>query len=110
MGLERLLRALGDRTGGGHAWLVAHSSPVTIFDHEVRLIDLPWLIAPNRAAGRPKDLEAIAELETNLEERGQPQYGLLRRGRNRRPTGAESITQEWTGRRRTLAFNDPKQP
>jgi len=32
-------------------------------------IELPGLIALKRAAGRPKDLEAIAELETLLVER-----------------------------------------
>jgi hypothetical protein len=32
---------------------------------------LPKLIAVKRAAGRPKDFEAIAELEALLEERDQ---------------------------------------
>ena len=32
-------------------------------------IDLPWLIRSKRAAGRPKDLETIAELEALLAER-----------------------------------------
>jgi hypothetical protein len=33
------------------------------------LLDLPWLIRVKRAAGRPKDLEIIAELEALAEER-----------------------------------------
>ncbi|MCH6552192.1 MAG: hypothetical protein IH804_09300 [Planctomycetes bacterium] len=35
-----------------------------------RCLDLPWLIHVKRAAGRPKDLEVIAELEALLEEQG----------------------------------------
>jgi hypothetical protein len=34
-----------------------------------RCLDLPKLIEVKRAAGRPKDLEVIAELEALLEER-----------------------------------------
>jgi hypothetical protein len=33
-----------------------------------RSVDLPTLIKLKRAAGRPKDLESIAELEALLEE------------------------------------------
>jgi len=36
---------------------------------ECRCLDLPALIRAKRAAGRPKDHEAIAELEAWLEER-----------------------------------------
>jgi hypothetical protein len=36
----------------------------------VRCLDLEWLIMTKRAAGRPRDLEAIAELEALREERG----------------------------------------
>lgn len=63
---------LGEITGGGdyHA-LVAHSTVVTVFGKDVRLLDLPWLIRVKRAAGRPKDYEVIAELEALLEERGR---------------------------------------
>jgi hypothetical protein len=35
----------------------------------VRVIDLPALIRAKRAVGRPKDLEATAELEALLAER-----------------------------------------
>ncbi|MFM7815508.1 MAG: hypothetical protein ACKPGI_00925 [Verrucomicrobiota bacterium] len=34
-----------------------------------RCVDLPTLIRLKRAAGRPKDLESLAELEALLEER-----------------------------------------
>jgi hypothetical protein len=44
---------------------------VHAFSCEFALLDLPWLIKVKRAAGRPKDLEAIAELEALQEEREQ---------------------------------------
>jgi hypothetical protein len=40
-----------------------------VFDRLVRVLDLPRLIHVKRAAGRPKDMEAIAELEALLSER-----------------------------------------
>lgn len=64
---------LGEITGGGaFEDLLPHSIPVTIFGSEIQLLDLPWLIHVKRAAGRPKDLEVIAELEVLLEERDRP--------------------------------------
>ncbi len=36
-----------------------------------RCLDLEWLIRVKRAAGRPKDLEVLAELETLLGERAK---------------------------------------
>ena len=61
---------LGEITGGGpYEALLPHTLTVTIFGRETRLLDLPWLIRVKRAAGRPKDLEVIAELEALQEER-----------------------------------------
>lgn len=61
---------LGDLTGGGgYEDLVAHSTIVTVFGRDVRLIDLPWLIRLKRAAGRPKDNEVLGELLAIMEER-----------------------------------------
>jgi hypothetical protein len=61
---------LGEITGGGtYDNLRAHSTAVKLFDREIKVLDLPWLIRVKRAAGRPKDLEAIAELEVLAEER-----------------------------------------
>ncbi len=37
----------------------------------VRCVDLPTLIRIERAAGRPKDLDAVAELEALAEERAR---------------------------------------
>ncbi len=54
--------------GGGYEDLLPHSIVVDLFGHECRCLDLPWLIKTKRAAGRPRDLEAIAELEALLEE------------------------------------------
>jgi len=60
---------LGEIVGGGtFDRLVAHSSTVRAFDRQVLLLNLPWLIRVKRAAGRPRDLEVIAELEALLEE------------------------------------------
>lgn len=54
--------------GGGYDDLLPHSTVVQAFDADIRLLDLPWLIKVKRAAGRPKDLEVIAELEALQEE------------------------------------------
>jgi predicted nucleotidyltransferase len=64
---------LGEIVGGGrYEDLLPHTMPVTVFGREVRLLDLAWLIRVKRAAGRPKDLEVIAELEALLEEQTHP--------------------------------------
>lgn len=56
---------LGEITGGGaYDALVAHTVMLPAFGREVRCLDLDTLIRVKRAAGRPKDFEAIAELET----------------------------------------------
>jgi hypothetical protein len=61
---------LGEITGGGaYEDLLPHTLVVTLFGREHRCLDLPWLIRTKRAAGRPRDLEAIAELEVLREER-----------------------------------------
>ena len=54
--------------GGGYDALVERSTTVRVFDRQIRVVTLPTLIALKRAAGRPKDLEAIAELETLRDE------------------------------------------
>lgn len=60
---------LGEITGGGgYEDVLLHSIEVELFGHTCRCIDLPWLIRTKRAAGRPRDLEVIAELEALLEE------------------------------------------
>lgn len=55
--------------GGGFEALRPHSEPIRIFDRDVLCLDLPTLIRTKRAAGRPRDLEVIAELEAIAEER-----------------------------------------
>jgi predicted nucleotidyltransferase len=63
---------LGEVTGGGtYDDLIAHTMEVTLFRHRTRCLNLEWLIATKRAAGRPRDLEAIAELEALREEIGR---------------------------------------
>ena len=67
---------LGEITGGGHYEdLLPHTLTITIFGREVQLLNLPWLIRVKRAAGRPKDLEVIAELEALQEEIRQQDDG-----------------------------------
>ena len=62
---------LGEIAGGGaYDELVQHTIEVTVFGTPCRCLDLPHLIYVKRAAGRPKDLEAVGELEALLEERG----------------------------------------
>jgi hypothetical protein len=60
---------LGEIAGGGRfADLAAHARTLPVFDLPVPVVTLPELIRLKRAAGRPKDLEAIAELELLLSE------------------------------------------
>ena len=64
------LDLLGEVTGGGtYDVLLAHSDLREVFDRECRFVNLEMLIRLKRAAGRPKDLERIAELEALLQER-----------------------------------------
>jgi predicted nucleotidyltransferase len=59
---------LGEIPGGPtHDELVRHTIEIELFGTNCRCLDLPALIRTKRAAGRPKDLEAIAELEILLE-------------------------------------------
>ena len=64
------LDLLGEVTGGGrYEDLLDHTMDVEVFDTRCRCLDLEALIQTKRAAGRPKDFEAIAELKAILEER-----------------------------------------
>ena len=60
---------LGEVVGGGrYEDLIPHSVKITLFGLPCRCLDLPTLIRVKRAAGRPKDLDAISELQAILEE------------------------------------------
>lgn len=60
---------LGEIVGGGrYDDLRPHTLEISLFGRDFLLLDLPWLIRVKRAAGRPKDLEVIAELEAIGEE------------------------------------------
>jgi hypothetical protein len=66
------LDLFGELTGGGdYDALVPHTVTLNLFGMPCRCLDLEWLIRVKRAAGRPKDLEALAELEALLEEQGK---------------------------------------
>ena len=76
MGLNFALRTtLGDidllrgiAGGGTHRDLLVHTVVVELYGISCRCLDLPTWIRVKRAAGRARDLEAVAELEAILEE------------------------------------------
>jgi len=64
------LDLLGEVVGGGtYGQLLPHSKEVEAFGQRFQLVNLEKLIQLKRAAGRPKDLEPIAELQALLEDR-----------------------------------------
>lgn len=64
------LDLLGELTGGGdYDALLPHSVAVAAHGLTLQILGLDRLIEVKRAAGRPKDFEAIAELEVIREER-----------------------------------------
>jgi hypothetical protein len=63
---------LGEITGGGgYDALLPHCTELRLFGLACRGLDLKTLIRVKRAAGRPKDFDAIAELEAIVEESGE---------------------------------------
>jgi hypothetical protein len=65
------LDLFGEATGGGtYDVLLPHSEVRALLDLECRFVDLEMLIRLKRAAGRPRDLERVAELEA-LQQEGQ---------------------------------------
>lgn len=63
---------LGEVTGGGtYDDLLPASEDVPLFGLACRCATLEALIRMKRAAGRPKDFEALAELEALRDERGR---------------------------------------
>lgn len=64
------LDLLGEVTGGGdYDELLPHAISIRLYGVECLCLGLERLIHVKRAAGRPKDLEAVAELEAIWEER-----------------------------------------
>ncbi len=67
------LDLLGEITGGGgYAALLEDTETMEPFGIPCRCLRLEKLIDVKRAAGRPKDLEALAELEAIWEEQQRP--------------------------------------
>ncbi len=63
------LDLLGEAAGGGtYEALLPHTEVRELLGLECRFVDLETLIHLKRAAGRPRDLERIAELEALREE------------------------------------------
>jgi len=61
---------LGEVTGGGgYDDLLPHCETLDFFGESCLCLNAKTLIKVKRAAGRPKDFEAVAELEALLEER-----------------------------------------
>jgi predicted nucleotidyltransferase len=58
--------------GGGFEQLLPASARLRVFGVDCYVLGLEKLIETKRAAGRPKDLEVIAELEALREERDRP--------------------------------------
>src|SRR5207247_6822562 len=54
--------------GGGYRDLLPHAIEIEAFGVKFKCVDLPTLIKLKRAAGRPKDLESLAELQALLDE------------------------------------------
>lgn len=64
------LDLLGEIAGGStYEDLLDDAVPIEVFGVTIRCVSLPRLIQLKRAAGRPRDFEAVAELEAILEER-----------------------------------------
>jgi hypothetical protein len=61
--------------GGGYPDLLPHTRVFTLCGAAFRCLELARLIHVKRAAGRPRDLEAVAELEALREERGRQDAG-----------------------------------
>lgn len=67
-----LIDILGEITGGGnYDDLRPETEWIELYGIKCRCLNLEKLILTKRAAGRPKDLNAIAELEALFEERAQ---------------------------------------
>ncbi len=67
---------LGEITGGGnYEDLLPHSLTLQLFGVPCRCLGLRRLIEVKRAAGQPRDLEVVAELEALLEESERKQGG-----------------------------------
>lgn len=65
-----LIDLLGEITGGGtYDDLLPHTQRINVYGISCLCLDLEELIHVKRAAARPKDFEAIAELESIREER-----------------------------------------
>ena len=56
--------------GGSYRDLLPDAIELHVFQTRCLCLSLPQLIRAKRAAGRPKDLEALAELEAIEEEEG----------------------------------------
>jgi len=68
------LDVLGEATGGGtYEALLPRSEVRQLLGLECRFVDLQTLIHLKRAAGRPRDLERIAELEAIQQEQRSPE-------------------------------------
>lgn len=69
------LDLIGEATGGGtYEALLPRTEVRHVLGYRCRFVDLETLIRLKRAAGRPKDIERIAELEALHAERGEDDH------------------------------------
>jgi predicted nucleotidyltransferase len=70
------LDLLGEVTGGGtYSDLLPYTEQMSAFGIRLVVVTLERLIQLKRAAGRPKDIETMAQLQALLEERRRQQSG-----------------------------------
>ena len=66
------LQELGELTGAGnYDAIIEHTVTAELFGFRCLCLDLPTLIRAKTAAGRPRDLDAVAELRALLAERAE---------------------------------------
>jgi hypothetical protein len=66
------LDCLGEIKGiGGYAECLAQSEELELFDSRIRVLTLDAMIAAKRAMGRPRDLQAVLQLEAIREKQGR---------------------------------------
>jgi hypothetical protein len=99
MNFTRTSRALGDfdllgevAGGGTYEQLVPYTIEISAFGHRCRCVTLECLIQLKRAAGRPKNLETIAELQAILEEHKAAGFEGVAAIREPRPRAAHFVT------------------
>lgn len=104
---------LAEIAGGGYEDLLPHAVRLDVFGVSCLCLDLDTLIRTKRAAGRPKDYEALAEIEIIREERDKrsgPKRdpALAQVGHARRRAGRATPRSTFPGLRRRIEPSDAR--